>query len=90
MPGKPAPGGAALDEQSVGQSVHANDQGFGPSDRRLSLGRGLVSACDMVILLHLLLLSASALWFSVLHLQSVISARRRGDFFTRFRSLLSS
>jgi hypothetical protein len=53
-------------------------------------GRGLVSACDRVILLHLLLLSASALWFAVSHLQSVTSARRRGDFFTRFRSLLSS
>src|SRR5512135_244637 len=52
--------------------------------------RGLVNACDMVILLHLLLLSASALWFAVSHLQSVIFARRRGDFFTRFRSLLSS
>jgi hypothetical protein len=51
-------------------------------------GRPGSGACGMLILLQLLLLSASALWFSVSHLQSVTSGRRRWGFFYALRALI--
>jgi hypothetical protein len=41
----------------------------------ISGGRGCASKCDMVILLHLLLLSESARWFMVSSLQNATSGR---------------
>jgi hypothetical protein len=51
-------------------------------------GRCFAGKCGMVLLLHLLLLADSALWFAVSHLQRVISARRSGGFFSAFQFLI--
>jgi hypothetical protein len=66
-----------------GKTCMQTKQGLHPA-ADIGGGRGFASECGMVVLLHLLLLSESALWFAVSHLQSVISARRRDDSFLLF------